>query len=177
MTNLNDRQRKQLMPMIMAKQGGYYCVQCQSTPEDLIIKGILPKLYIDHIDNNNDNNKENNLQFLCVSCNTKKNHPSKILDEAQTDPVFVASQRNTARARQYVIGRMLEPGIHSIERDELIDDMAEFLNNSQQANKNYLAKMTSKRHGLFNWQNGKNGLVYLVWKDDKSLNDAMASSG
>ena len=175
MTSLNDRQRKELTPQVLVKQGSYFCVNCTKTPEDLIKIGVLPRLYIDHIDNDNDNDSIENLQFLCVSCNTKKNHPKNDpIDERKTDPVFVTSKQNMARAREYIMGIMIDPDEKRPEYHTLIDDMAEFIDCSQQAVKNYLAKMASK-HGLFEWRIGQFGKSYLHFKDDYDLNKSVQS--
>ena len=177
MSNMNDRQRKTLTPLILIHQGGYFCGGCKKEPEELIQIGVLPKLYIDHIDNDNSNNKLENLQFLCVSCNTKKNHPRADQPKTSTnvDPVFTTSKLNMSRAREYVMGLMIDPKGSRPEYQELIDDMAEFLDNSQQACKSYLAKMTSKKHGLYEWRVGQHGSSYLHFKDDEELDRAVGS--
>lgn len=173
---MNDRQRKLLLPIVLQKQGNYFCVGCERTPEQLIGDGISPQLYIDHIDNDNANNKPENLQFLCVSCNTKKNHPTKESNDRKAPIEFTASKRNMKRARQYVYGIMIDSSKPRPEHDQLIDDMAEFLDCSQQAVKNYLAKMTSPTHGLYEWREGQGGKVFLHVKPDKELDKAVASN-
>lgn len=154
------------MPIVLEKQGGYYCLLCGKRPEDLINHGISPKLYIDHIDNDNDHNEKENLQFLCVSCNTKKNHPANNEYDRRTPIEYKVSKKNNKRARQYVYGRMVEPNSPRPEKEDLINDMAEFFDCSQESIKNYLAKMTSKRHGLYEWKEGNDGREYLHFKND-----------
>jgi len=176
MTNLNDRQRKQLTPQILKKQGNYFCVDCNRTPDQLIRDGISPLLYIDHIDNDNNNNSIENLQFLCVSCNTKKNHPANEPTDKKAPVEFITSRKNKKRARKYVYGIMIEPNNPRPEYHQLIDDLAEFLDCSQQAVKNYLAAMTSKKHGLYEWQEGQDGHTFLHFKDDADLDNAIASN-
>ena len=45
---------------------GEFCMMCLASHTER-------ELVIDHIDNDNSNNNPNNLQFLCRSCNYKKN--------------------------------------------------------------------------------------------------------
>lgn len=176
MSNMSLELRKKLMPIVLEKQGDYYCLHCNKKPADLILCGVSPKLYIDHIDNNNDNNSKENLQFLCVSCNTKKNHPANEESDRRAPIEYKTSKRNNKRAREYVYGRMIEPNSTRPEKYDLIDDMAEFFDCSQESIKNYLRKMTSKRHGLYEWRVGQDGNEYLHFKNDKDREKASAEN-
>ena len=175
MTNMNDRQRKLMAPKVLEQQGGYFCNICKKSPEELIMCGTLPKLYVDCIPNTGNHSNPEKLQFLGVSCNTTKNHPTheEPLNQRDTDPIFNASRKNMARARQYVLGRMLDPKDGQLEYHQILDDMAEFLNNSQQANKNYLGKLTSKKHGIYKWELGQGGNTYLRFKKELDIDQMM----
>lgn len=177
MTNMNDKQRKIMTPLVLALYGVYQCNSCKRNPEQLINDGILPKLYLDCIANDGDHSDPEKLQFLCVSCNTKKNHPrhEEPVDQRSTDPIFNASKKNMERSRQYIMGRMNDPEDVPLEYHQLLDDMAEFLNNSQQANRNYLGKLTSKKHGFYKWELGQNGNTYLRFKKESDIDKAVKS--
>ncbi len=165
---MNKRLRDKLYPVLIERMGEN-CVYCGV---DLFILGELgkePKLCIDHIDNNNANNSLKNLQLLCRACNTAKNWARNMPEpnERNAPPELKRSIINKKKVKKYVWGR-LESENFSLKLDDLIDDLTEFIGNSQQANKNYIASMCSKRHGLLTTED-RNGETYLVPKNDEEL--------
>ena len=65
MSNMNSRMRRRVYAHLK-KIFGAYCQGCHALETE-------KKLVIDHKDNNNSNNNLDNLQFLCRSCNYRKN--------------------------------------------------------------------------------------------------------
>lgn len=168
MSNMNKRIRDMVYPVLVLKQGE----QCTHCKVDLWMLGELGKqqiLVIDHVDNNNSNNAINNLQLLCRSCNTKKNWTRN-----QTEPTtrnipleLSRSITNKKKARKYIYGRM-DTENYALNYIDLIDDLTEYLGNSQQANKNYVAGLCSKKHGLFTLED-RNGTIFLVPKNESEM--------
>jgi len=75
---MNKKTRDILYPLVVAQQGGEYCVFCDKTKHDLISCGHKGEFCID-VDDNSGNHSIKNLrmmQLACHSCNTKKNHPT-----------------------------------------------------------------------------------------------------
>ena len=173
MSNMNKKTRDILYPRIVEKQKGAYCMDCKRDPFILLSLAQDPKLCIDHIDNNNNNNSINNLQLLCKSCNTKKNHPRIEPFERKPTPEYHASKRNLIKARKYIAGLMFDSSNNNaLNIEELVNDLAEYLDCSQQAVKNYIAKFCSKKHGLYTTEN-RNGEDYLVFKNDSEMEIVM----
>ena len=146
MTNMNSKQREMLIPHIEAKQGGKFCVLCGKTKEQLMNDGKSGQLCIDHKDNNNNHNELENLQFLCHSCNTKKNHPS--IEEPQQrvmTPEMVMGRSVEKRFRRWVNGLLLIPENNGVlEYNFLVNSGAEKVDCSPETIKRYLLKLTSK---------------------------------
>lgn len=163
MSNMNKRLHDILYP-ILEKRQGKICIMCN--------KEKPKELFIDHIDNNNSNNDITNLQLLCRSCNTKKNHP-RIIEPTlrNASPEFLAGKKNYRKAKKYVTGLLLDPNEHgALLLDVLIDDVANYVDCSQTQVKNYIKKMCSKRHGLMTTEERSNG-IYLVWKNNDELDE------
>ena len=163
---LNKKQHDSIYPELVSNQDGEYCNWCGLTKEQLIqSRKSDPVLLIDHKDNNSSNNAWTNLQLLCRSCNRLKNRYDP--PRRNPTPEMEKGIRNMKLARRYVVGKMLEIEGGSFKKLEfytLVDDIAEYLDCSQQSVKNYLAKMTSKEHGAYEWEDGKDGHTYLVPK-------------
>lgn len=166
MANMNKQTHDKLFPLIKNKQKGEYCLNCFKSPFELQSTGQDPNLVIDHKNNNNADNRLENLQLLCRSCNTKKNHWRKAEPfERSATPEIIINRKNENRFRNYTLGRILDPVNNgSLEHDSLIADGAEFIGCSVQAIKNYLIKMTSPEHGLYTWEARPDGFVYLILK-------------
>ena len=164
MANINKDKRDQLYPIIVIKQFGEYCVRCKRDPFILDQLGRSSLLVIDHINNDNTDNRLENLQFLCVSCNTKKNNPVHEPTKRDMPGEYDISKANEGKFRAYVFGRVLLET--AIERKGLIADGAEFVGCSPQAIKNYLFKMTSPSHGIYKYDKRNNGFWYLELKPE-----------
>lgn len=169
MTNMNQRLHDTLFPLLI-KEYGKKCNTCKRWYKTADPK----KLFIDHKDNNNNNNDFSNFQLLCRSCNTIKNHPRTTEPTIRNaPPEFIAGKKNFKLARKYVQGLMEDPDNHNaLKYDDLIIDIAAFVDCSQQSIKNYLQKMTSKRHGLYTTEERADG-IYLVPKNDEELDEVM----
>jgi hypothetical protein len=175
MANMNKRIHDIVYPKL-ADTFGETCRGCNKDKFALVVLGMKPELMIDHIDNNNGNNSLHNLQLLCRSCNTKKNwsRNNNIEPNLRNAPLELQiSKTNKTKVFNYIIGELEKPENNNrLYYDELLDDLSCFLGNSQQANKNYLKAMCSKRHGLFTLED-MNGDLYLVPKNDDELGDTI----
>lgn len=160
---MNKRLHDILYPYLIGVQGPVCANKYCNNKENLVI---------DHIDNNNSNNNINNLQLLCRSCNTKKNHPRTTEpNERAAPPEYSAGKRNFKLAKKYIYGRLWDPAENNgLNLDELIDDVAAYVDCSQTQVKNYLKKLCSKKHGLCTTEERSDG-IYLVWKNDEELNE------
>jgi len=69
MSRMNSNTRKIFYPQLVQRDGEQ-CKKCGKL-------GNSKTLVIDHLDNDNSNNKPSNLQLLCRSCNGKKNPRGK----------------------------------------------------------------------------------------------------
>ena len=169
MTNMNSKQREMLIPHIEAKQGGKFCVLCGKTKEQLMNDGKSGQLCIDHKDNNNNHNELENLQFLCHSCNTKKNHPS--LEEPQQrvmTPEMAMGRSFEKRFRRWVNGLILVPENNGLlEYNFLVNSGAEHIQCSPETIKRYLKKMTSEQ-GMYDWIE-RDTATYLGLKEEYLL--------
>lgn len=171
MANMNKATHDRLHPLIVEKQLGEYCVGCKRDPFILTTIGKDPKMLIDHIDNNNENNDLENLQLLCRGCNTMKNHwrhLPNIEDDLNDSPSYILkkSKQNEFKFRNYTMGRLQEPGAnYHVHLESLIADGAEFCKCSPQAIKNYILKMTSPREGIFKTVLRQDAQEYLTFKD------------
>lgn len=166
MPNMNSFTRTRLFPMIVIKQKGEYCAYCNRDPFILESLNLDPKLRIDHINNDNSDNRLENLQLLCVPCNTKKNHHRNIIEPTKRDMPgeYDIGKANEAKFTNYAFGRIIIE--NSLERKALIADGAYFCGCSVQAIKNYLFKMTSPTHGIYLWEKRNDGKWYLLVKPE-----------
>ncbi|MEO9276703.1 MAG: HNH endonuclease signature motif containing protein [Nitrososphaera sp.] len=163
---MNKKQHDYWYPLIVKKQYGEYCVRCKKDRFILGMLGYDNKLCIDHIDNNNSHNEISNLQFLCKSCNTKKDHPANEPFRRDVPIEFEVGRKNMAKTRNYVFGLLIDPSQNgAIYIPDLVDDLAEYLDCSQQAVRNYLRRMCSKTHGSYTTEE-RNGERYLIWKGE-----------
>lgn len=165
MSNKNKETRDREYPLIIQKQHGEYCVLCKIEPWILKEQGKNPILFIDHINNNNSDNRMSNYQLLCRSCNTKKNYPT--LAEPFTrsaTPEMITGKKYEADFRRWVAGQFMENENIGLEYSYLINSGAEFVNCSPVTIKRYLSKMTSQ-NGIYEWFD-KTGSVLLVLKSE-----------
>ena len=169
MSNMNQRVRAKVYPILVSRMGEA-CTDCGVGLFELKELGKQPILVIDHIDNNNSNNSLMNLRLLCRACNTKKNwsRNDNLEPSTRNVPLELALSRiNKKKARKYIHGRLNSEN-YALVYDDLLDDLTEFLGNSQQANKNYIASMCSKKHGLLTLED-RNGIIHLVPKSNEEL--------
>ena len=164
MTRLNSRQPSELYNLILSKQGDEFCALCGKTRRQLITVGRSANLCIDHKDNNNNNNHLTNLQFLCHSCNTKKNHPS--LEDPQQrvmTPEMALGRAYEKRFRRWVSGLIQSPENNGLLLyDFLVHSGAEQIGCSSETIKRYLKKMASDA-GAYEWIERDD--MYLKLKD------------
>ena len=166
MSNMNKRNREQIYPLIMARQGGEFCVMCLRNKNSLIAEGFKPEFCIDVIDNSNNHSITNiaKMQFLCHSCNTTKNHPSlEPSSEKSMSPEMLANKTNEPTFRRYISGKFqINPNL-ALPYYDLVASGAEFTSCSIQSIKNYLTKMTCSE-GMYEWEN-RSGGSFLTLKE------------
>lgn len=162
---MNKQNHDKFYLQLLIKQGGEYCVLCHKDKYQLINDGQSPKLCIDHKNNNNTINDLDNLQFLCKSCNTKKNHPKNTEPYERTaTPEMIAGKRYEKDFRRWVSGHYQTNENIGLEYSFLINSGAEFVGCSPETIKRYLHKMTSSE-GMYEWYD-KTGSVLLVLKKE-----------
>ncbi len=146
-----------------ATHNGEYCKRC----------GILAsekQLVLDHIDNNNKNNKNENLQLLCRACNYLKN-PRRPLDlcvregEAEVQSELEVSKLKEPAFRKFVHQQLYEQ--HEIPEKELVNSACEVVGISPVTGKRYLDKMCSSMGTLKRTTSVKTILV--SFKDELKL--------
>lgn len=162
MANKNKDARDREYPLIIKKQHGEYCMMCKIEPWMLIEQGRTPILCIDHIDNNNNNNRLDNEQLLCKSCNTKKNHPA--LAEPFTrsaTPEMILGKKYESDFRRWVAGHYMENENIGLEYKFLINSGAEYVGCSQTSIRRYLDKMTSTE-GMYEWESRTSAILLVL---------------
>lgn len=163
MTRLNKKQRERIYPHVVAKQGGEFCVSCLRNHELLMKDGHKPEFCIDDIENSGDHSRIDNLQLLCHSCNTKKNHPQTDVPFHRTaTPEMSAGKRFEHDFRRWVSGQFMINENIGLEHDFLVNSGAEKVNCSTETIKRYLHKMTSNE-GMYEWED-RFGAILLVLK-------------
>ena len=167
MTNMNSKTRKELYPMVVSQQGGEYCVYCNKTIQDLAMEGKSTTFCID-IDDNSGNHSKSNLrqmQLLCRSCNTKKNHPSNMEPfHRQATPELILGKKYEKHFRNWVAGLYMPNENAGFHHDYIVNSGAEMIGCSTETIKRYLAKMTSTE-GNYEWD-VRNGSSVLVLKPE-----------
>ncbi len=137
--------------------------------EDLLDAGEIPRLDIDHIDNNTFNNDLKNLQLLCHSCNVKKGFIQATEPfERKASPEMVVGKIFEKKFRRWINGYYMENCNSKLQYDFVINSGAEEIGCSQETLKRYLGKMTSK-NGFYEWEENNQG-IFLVLKDEHKTN-------
>ncbi len=177
MGNMNKHTHDILYPQIVENQGAEICnnPKCPHRKKQWWILGAKkPELVIDHKDNNNSNNSIVNLQLLCRSCNTRKNHPRTVEPTTRNaPPEFIAGKKNIKKFKKYLYGRLEEPESNgAVNYEDVVDDASNFIDCTQQSIKNYIQKLKSKRHGLITTED-RNGELFIVWKNDVEMDEVM----
>lgn len=141
MSRMNSANHKICHELLKVKYGEF-CMMCLATSQER-------ELVIDHIDNNNGNNDPSNIQFLCRSCNYKKNPRL-----AEREPVALCERVSSESPREITINRVKEPLFREYVYDrmnkedeillsELIDSGAEKVGISTTTASRYLRKLCS----------------------------------
>jgi hypothetical protein len=165
MVNMNKRQRDLVYPHVLARQGGEFCVGCGRDPSSLKRDGHKPEFCIDCVDNSGDHSRIENLQLLCHSCNTKKNHPDTDIPFHRTPtPEMVLGKRYESDFRRWIAGQFMENSNIGLEYDFAVSSGAEKVGCSPETIKRYLKKMTSSE-GMYTWED-RYGSVLLVLKPE-----------
>lgn len=165
MTNLNKKQRDEVYPLVVARQGGEFCIGCGRDKTGLMRDGHKPEFCIDNKDNSGDHKRIENLQLLCHSCNTKKNHPlNDVPFHRSATPEMILGKKYESDFRRWVQGQYMENPNIGLEFDYLVSSGAEKVGCSPETIKRYLKKMTSKE-GMYEWED-RFGSVLLVLKPE-----------
>lgn len=168
MANKNKDTRDREYPLIVQRQHGEFCMMCKIEPWMLAEMGRSPTLCIDHINNNNSDNRLDNYQLLCKSCNTKKNHPSLAEPFQRTaTPEMIKGKKDEADFRRWVAGHYMENENIGLAFSYLVNSGAETVGNSPESCKRYLAKMTSQA-GIYEWFDKMGSVVMVLKKEYKN---------
>ncbi len=159
---LSAERRARLYPVVAAQQGGEYCVHCNSTPDDLRLAGRHPVLCIDHVNNNPRDNDRRNLQLLCRSCNTKKNHTATApAAERPPGPELAINRVSEPAFRRWLTEIFAaDPNLQYAEGD-LINDAAEWCSVGPDTIGRYLGKAASPRYGMYRRARNEAGTKYV----------------
>lgn len=141
MARMNSKTRKRLYEILRGRDGEY-CAGCGRV-------GSWESLCIDHEDNNNRNNALDNLQFLCRSCNTKKNPRGKgksegkppIIESIPSSKELMLKEKYEPMFRKWLEEKVIRDG--SIAVQEAIDAGAEITGAATITIEKYLRKMCS----------------------------------
>lgn len=159
MSKMNGPTRKKLYCEMILDEGEY-CKHCG-------VSGKEKQLVIDHKDNDNSNNLRVNRQFLCRSCNYKKD-PRRPVDECVSEcesgdlTEIQISQRKEPAFRKFVFHELNELG--KVSEYDLINAGAEDIKISPVTAKRYLNKMCSSRGICMRVTMGKT--IVIKYKSD-----------
>ena len=139
MSKMNGPTRKKLYKEMIVDEGEF-CKNCN-------VLGKERQLVIDHKDNNNSNNHRENRQFLCRTCNYKKN-PRRPVDECVSEKEIPdrpselkTSLINKPKFKKFVYHELNERS--QVPEKELLDSTSEILDMSQVTGKRYMNGMCS----------------------------------
>lgn len=159
---MNSRERKKRYRFLVDRDGEM-CRNCQ-------IRGTKETLVIDHVNNDNSDNRPENLQLLCRRCNFLKNSGKRPVDnvsvcvceERPLPPEMEKNRRTEPKFRQWLFGKVLASG--KIAYEEALNAGAEYVGASTETVKRYLRKMTSSE-GNYVILNDANGYPYIHLKN------------
>lgn len=145
----------------MQKVYNEFCKMCGKLPGETK-EGFL---LIDHKDNDSSNNKIENLQFLCRSCNYYKNPREEIveLEEREASQELKKNEVMEKEFRRWVFGIVTQQG--KILLLEAIESGAEIINGSTVTTSRYIKKMTSKA-GMYEIVQLNDSMKYLRFKKE-----------
>jgi hypothetical protein len=154
---------------VLAKQGGEFCVMCGRSKRELIQDGHKPQFCIDCKDNSGDHKSLDNLQLLCRSCNTKKNHPeTDVPFNRVPTPEMIVGKKYEKNFRRWVNGHYLVNANTGLEYSYLINSGAEKVGCSPETIKRYLNKMTSSE-GMYEWEERFGGTLLVLKPEHKTI--------
>jgi len=149
---MNKRQHDEAYPKVVKDQHGEFCRHCERDLYDLRIEGNKPEFCIDHINNDNHDNRMANLQLLCHSCNTKKNHPRLTEPTERTmTPEMAFGRKYEKKFRKWVQGHYMANANIGLTYTFLLGSGAEAVECSPETIKRYLKKMASDE-GMYEWE-------------------------
>ena len=153
-----------------AQQGGEYCVNCNRDAKDLGEAGECLTLCIDHVNNDQSDNRRVNLQLLCRACNTEKNHPALPPGAEHAKPPsteILLNRSYEGRFRRWCAGEFAKNDALLYAVDDLISDGAELTGASPDTIKKYIHKMRSPKFGMYDLLGPltPGGKVYLKLKE------------
>lgn len=166
MSKMNSRTRAKLYPII-AERDGEFCRNCK-------IPTTEKQLEIDHINNYNSDNRLENLQLLCRSCNYIKNPRKEPVDnlcasvceeERPLPPEMRENRRMEPRFRRWIFQKVLSLG--NVRYEEALNAGAEYVGASTETVKRYLRKMTSST-GMYEVRNDAQGYPYIHLKESQT---------
>ena len=169
MSRMSSPDRKRIYPLVVQQQGGEYCVYCNKTKEDLLNQGLYTEFCID-VDDNSGNHSITNLrqmQLLCKSCNTKKNHPqnSEVFQRSSSAEIVLGT-RYERDFRKWVIGLYMENENAGFTYEYVVNNGADYVGCSTETVKRYLKKMTCCNTGNYRWDYDRPGEPRLVLKSE-----------
>jgi len=159
MSNMNSRDRNFVYPLI-AQRDGEFCKGCGKLAKETK-EGFL---CIDHKDNDNSNNKIDNLQLLCRSCNYLKNpRNQRSFEERPQTPEMKKGERMEKHFRNWLFGIVSEN--HKWLLEDVIDSGAEITGGSTETIKRYVRKCISEA-GMYELVEGQQSREFIQFKPE-----------
>lgn len=186
------KQRLFIYNSLILRDGGERCQSCLKTPAELTKNNSLKPLRllhldIDHINENKDDDRLENLQLLCRRCNVRKNRQAQkrhaysacvrerkegqpgtriirtILDYGNAPVEMQANNLYELPFRQYALEQIATSG--GSRKKDIIAGGAEIVGCSPTTTKRYIVKLTSPAGPLMERADAL-GEVYLVFKPE-----------
>ena len=160
MSRMSKELHDKLYP-ILIKNNGAYCALCHKLESETKEKLLV----IDHRNNDNSDNRLENLQLLCRSCNFIKNPEDEIteLSESETDLALKKNEVMEKEFRRWIYGHVLEMG--KVLLKDAIYGGAEIVGGSPATTTRYIKKMTSIA-GMYEIVQLQDSLKYLRFKKE-----------
>ena len=157
---MNKDTHDKLYPIIKERDGEF-CRGCGKILKEIKEEHFL----IDHKDNDNGNNKLDNLQLLCRSCNYFKNPRTEIseLDELEISSELKKGEIMENEFRKWVFGRVVLEGNLLVE--EAVYAGAELIKGSPVSTQRYVKKMKSTA-GIYEVVKLQDSRKYLRFKPE-----------
>ena len=113
--------------------------------------GASPKLCIDHISNDQRDSSLPNLQLLCRSCNTKKNHPARdpLAGDRPPGPEMTINRRAEPMFARWLAEQFMgDPDRHYLSKT-LVNEAAAHCDCAQATIRRYLDKRTTDELDMY----------------------------